>query len=39
MGGIETHIGMMQEAGMTRVSRIWDDGHAAVVVGHGKRAL
>jgi SAM-dependent methyltransferase len=39
MGGIETHIGMMQEAGMTRVSRTWDDRHAAVIVGHGKRAL
>jgi SAM-dependent methyltransferase len=39
MGGIETHIGMMQEAGMTRVSRTWDDGHAAIIVGHGKRAL
>jgi 2-polyprenyl-3-methyl-5-hydroxy-6-metoxy-1,4-benzoquinol methylase len=39
LGGIETHIGMMQEAGMTRVSRTWDDGHAAVIVGHGKRAL
>jgi SAM-dependent methyltransferase len=38
-GGIETHIGMMQEAGMTRVSRTWDDGHAAVIVAHGKRAL
>jgi SAM-dependent methyltransferase len=38
-GGIETHIGMMQDAGMTRVSRTWDDGHAAILVGHGKRAL
>ena len=38
-GGIETHIGMMQEAGMTRVSRTWDDGHAAVIVAHGKRAI
>ena len=37
-GGIETHIGMMQEAGMTRVSRAWDDGHAAIIVAHGKRA-
>jgi SAM-dependent methyltransferase len=36
-GGIETHIGMMQEAGMTRVSRAWDDGHAAIVVAYGKR--
>jgi SAM-dependent methyltransferase len=36
-GGIETHIGLMQEAGMTRVSRTWDDGHAAIIVGHGKR--
>ena len=38
-GGIETHIGMMQEAGMTRVSRAWDDGHAAIIISHGKRAL
>lgn len=38
-GGIETHIGMMQEAGMTRVSRTWDDGHAAIIVAHGKRGL
>ncbi len=39
LSGIETHIAMMQEAGMTRVSRTWDDGHAAVIVGHGRRAL
>jgi len=38
-GGIETHIGMMQEAGMSRVSRTWDDGHAAIIVAYGKRAL
>jgi ubiquinone/menaquinone biosynthesis C-methylase UbiE len=38
-GGIETHIGMMQEAGMARVSRAWDDGHAAIIVAHGKRKL
>ena len=37
-GGIETHIGMMQEAGMTRVSRAWDDGHAAIIVAYGRRA-
>jgi hypothetical protein len=36
-GGIETHIAMMQEAGMTRVSCAWDDGHATIVVGHGRR--
>jgi SAM-dependent methyltransferase len=36
-GGIEGHIGLMQEAGMTRVSRAWDDGHAAIIVGHGRR--
>ncbi len=36
-GGIETHIGTMQEAGMSRVSRTWDDGHAAIIVAHGKR--
>jgi SAM-dependent methyltransferase len=39
VGGIETHIGMMQETGMSRVSRTWDDGHAAIIVAHGKRAL
>jgi hypothetical protein len=38
-GGIKTHIGMMQEAGMTRVSPAWDDGHAAIIIGHGKRTL
>lgn len=37
-GGIESHIGMMQEAGMTRVSREWDDGHAAIIIAHGRRA-
>jgi ubiquinone/menaquinone biosynthesis C-methylase UbiE len=36
-GGIETHIGLMQEAGMSRVSRTWDDGHAAIIVAHGRR--
>ncbi len=38
-GGIETHIGMMQEAGMSRVARAWDDSHAAIIVAHGKRAF
>jgi SAM-dependent methyltransferase len=38
-GGIETHIAMMQEAGMTRVSCAWDDGHATIVIGHGKRVF
>ncbi len=38
-GGIETHIGLMQEAGMSRVLRAWDDGHAAIIVAHGRRAL
>lgn len=37
-GGIEAHIGTMQEAGMTRVSRAWDDGHAAIIIAHGKHA-
>jgi 2-polyprenyl-3-methyl-5-hydroxy-6-metoxy-1,4-benzoquinol methylase len=36
-GGIETNIGMMQEAGMNRVSRTWDDGHAAIIVALGRR--
>jgi SAM-dependent methyltransferase len=36
-GGIETHIGLMQEAGMSRVSRTWDDGHAAIIVAHRRR--
>jgi 2-polyprenyl-3-methyl-5-hydroxy-6-metoxy-1,4-benzoquinol methylase len=39
VGGIETHIGLMQEAGLSRVSRAWDDGHAAIIVAHGRRAL
>lgn len=38
-GGIETHIAMMQESGITRVSCTWDDGHATVIVGHGRRGL
>lgn len=38
VGGIEGHIGLMQEAGLTRVSRQWDDGHAAIIVAHGRRA-
>ena len=37
-GGIETHIGLMQDAGMTRVSRAWDEDRAAIIIGHGKRA-
>jgi ubiquinone/menaquinone biosynthesis C-methylase UbiE len=37
-GGIETHIGMMQNAGMTRVSRAWSEERHAVIVGHGRRA-
>lgn len=36
-GGIEAHIAMMQEAGMARVSCAWDDGHATIIVGHGRR--
>lgn len=36
-GGIEAHIAMMQDAGMTRVSCAWDNGHATIVVAHGKR--
>lgn len=36
VGGIDTHIDMMQEAGMTRVCRAWDDGHAAIIVAHGR---
>lgn len=39
VGGIETHIGLMQEAGMSRVSRAWDDGHAAIIVAHGRRMV
>ncbi|MGH6674965.1 MAG: class I SAM-dependent methyltransferase, partial [Xanthobacteraceae bacterium] len=38
-GGIETHIAMMQEAGTTRVSRAWDDGRAAIILAHGRRAF
>jgi SAM-dependent methyltransferase len=39
VGGIETHIGLMQEAGMSRISRAWDDGHAAIIVAHGRRTF
>lgn len=38
-GGIETHIAMMQEAGIARVSCAWDDGHATIIVGHGRRGF
>jgi SAM-dependent methyltransferase len=38
-GGIETHIAMMQEAGMTRVSCAWDDGHATIIAAHGRRVF
>lgn len=38
-GGIEAHIAMMQDAGMARVSCAWDDRHATIVVGHGKRVF
>lgn len=38
-GGIETHIAMMQEAGIARVSCTWDDGHAAIIVGQGRRGF
>jgi SAM-dependent methyltransferase len=38
-GGIEAHIAMMIEAGLTQVSREWDDGHAAILVAHGCGAL
>lgn len=38
-GGIETHIGMMQEVGMTRISLAGDDGHASIILAHGRRAL
>ncbi len=37
-GGIESHIGLMQEAGMTRVSRTWDEDGTAIIVGYGGRA-
>lgn len=37
-GGIETHIGMMQNAGMTRVSRAWSEEHRAIIIAHGRRA-
>jgi hypothetical protein len=28
----------MQSAGMTRVSRAWDEDRTAIIVGHGKQA-
>lgn len=37
-GGIESHIGLMQEAGMTRLSRAWDEDGTAIIVGQGRRA-
>jgi ubiquinone/menaquinone biosynthesis C-methylase UbiE len=38
-GGIETHIGLMLNAGMTRVSRAWNDQHAAIIIAHGRRPM
>jgi SAM-dependent methyltransferase len=38
-GGIEAHIALMQQAGLTRVERVWDDGHSAIIVAHGRRPL
>jgi SAM-dependent methyltransferase len=38
-GGIESHIGLMQWAGMTRVERKWNDGHTAIIIAHGRRSL
>jgi SAM-dependent methyltransferase len=38
-GGIETHIGLMQEAGLARVALGWDDGHASIIVSYGRRAF
>ena len=35
-GGIENHIGLMQNAGMTRVWRVWSEGRNAIVIGHGR---
>jgi SAM-dependent methyltransferase len=35
VGGVETHMRMMREAGMTDVKCPWDDGHTAVIVAHG----
>jgi ubiquinone/menaquinone biosynthesis C-methylase UbiE len=34
-GGVETHMRMMREAGMTDVKCPWDDGHTAIIVAHG----
>ena len=36
-GGIEAHIGLMQDAGLSRVSRAWNEERAAIIVGHGRR--
>jgi SAM-dependent methyltransferase len=38
-GGIENHISLMQNAGLTRVSRAWNDDRAAIITAHGRRAM
>jgi SAM-dependent methyltransferase len=37
-GGIEAHIGLMLNSGMTRAWRVWSEGRNAVVIGHGRSA-
>jgi SAM-dependent methyltransferase len=36
-GGIETHIGLMRDAGIAQVSCAWEEGPTAIIVGHGRR--
>jgi len=38
-GGVEGHIGLMQDAGMTGVKCVWNEGHTAIIVAHGSPAL
>jgi ubiquinone/menaquinone biosynthesis C-methylase UbiE len=36
VGGTPSHVKLMQEAGMADVKCVWDDGHAAIIIAHGR---
>lgn len=36
VGGTQSHMTLMQEAGMTAVKCVWDDGHTAIIIAYGR---
>ncbi len=36
VGGTQSHVKLMQEAGMTAVECVSDDGHTAIIIAHGR---